>query len=154
MWRIGTETSLTRSSTERRKRSLNLYSSTERRKRSLNLFIYFLLLYFLFLIFISIVVDHQIFFFLFTFISWRLITLQYCSGFCYTLTWISHGLTCIPHPDPPSHLPLIYNRQEKGERGAWIYKTIPICKRTVTRRGGVRFPTTGFISGSSFFILI
>ena len=42
----------------------------------------------------------------FFFISWRLITLQYCSGFCHTLTWISHGLTCIPHPDPPSHLPL------------------------------------------------
>ena len=46
------------------------------------------------------------FFFPFIFISWRLITLQYCSGFCYTLTWISHGFTCIPHPDPPSHLPL------------------------------------------------
>ena len=43
------------------------------------------------------------FFFL---ISWRLITLQYCSGFCHTLTWISHWFTCIPHPDPPSHLPL------------------------------------------------
>ena len=28
---------------------------------------------------------------LFFFISWRLITLQYCSGFCHTLTWISHG---------------------------------------------------------------
>ena len=40
------------------------------------------------------------------FIIWRLITLQYCSGFCHTLTWISHGFTCIPHPDPPSHLPL------------------------------------------------
>ena len=40
------------------------------------------------------------------FISWRLITLQYCSGFCHTLTWISHGVTCIPHPNPPSHLPL------------------------------------------------
>ena len=40
------------------------------------------------------------------FISWRLITLQYCSGFCHTLTWISHGFTCVPHPDPPSHLPL------------------------------------------------
>ena len=40
------------------------------------------------------------------FISWRLITLQYCSGFCHTLTWISHGFTCIPHPDHPSHLPL------------------------------------------------
>ena len=44
--------------------------------------------------------------FLFFFISWRLITLQYCSGFCHTLTWISHGFTCVPHPDPPSHLPL------------------------------------------------
>ena len=41
-------------------------------------------------------------FFSFIFISWRLITLQYCSGFCHTLTWISHGFTCVPHPDPPS----------------------------------------------------
>ena len=40
------------------------------------------------------------------FISWRLITLQYCSGFCHTLTWISREYTCIPHPNPPSHLPL------------------------------------------------
>ena len=46
------------------------------------------------------------YFFPFIFIIWRLITLQYCSGFCHTLTWISHGFTCIPHPDPPSHLPL------------------------------------------------
>ena len=44
--------------------------------------------------------------FSFIFISWRLITLQYCSDFCHTLTWISHGFTCIPHPNPPSHLPL------------------------------------------------
>ena len=29
-------------------------------------------------------------------------TLQYCSGFCHTLTWISHRFTCVPHPDPPS----------------------------------------------------
>ena len=35
-------------------------------------------------------------FFPFIFISWRLITLQYCSGFCYILTRISHGFTCIP----------------------------------------------------------
>ena len=46
------------------------------------------------------------YFFSFIFISWWLITLQYYSGFCHTLTWISHGFTCIPHPDPPSHLPL------------------------------------------------
>ena len=45
-------------------------------------------------------------FFPYIFISWRIITLQYCSGFCHTLIWISHGFTCIPHSDPPSHLPL------------------------------------------------
>ena len=45
-------------------------------------------------------------FFFFFLISWRLITLQYCSGFCHTLKWISHGFTCSPHPDTPSHLPL------------------------------------------------
>ena len=32
------------------------------------------------------------FFFSFIFISRRLITLQYCSGVCHTVTWISHGL--------------------------------------------------------------
>ena len=30
----------------------------------------------------------------------------YCSGFCHTLKWNSHGFTCVPHPDPRSHLPL------------------------------------------------
>ena len=35
--------------------------------------------------------------FYFIFISWRLITLQFCSGFCHTLKWISHGFTCVPH---------------------------------------------------------
>ena len=34
-----------------------------------------------------------------------IITLQYCSGLCHTLTWISHGCTCAPHPEPSSHLP-------------------------------------------------
>ena len=38
---------------------------------------------------------------LFIYFNWRLITLQYCSGFCHTLTWISHGCTCVPHPEPP-----------------------------------------------------
>ena len=42
-----------------------------------------------------------LFYFSFIFISWRLITLQYCSGFWHTLTWINHGFTCIPHPNPP-----------------------------------------------------
>ena len=29
-----------------------------------------------------------------------------CSEFYRTLKWNSHGFTCVPHPDPPSHLPL------------------------------------------------
>ena len=37
--------------------------------------------------------------------NWRLINLQYCGGFCHTFTWISHGCTCVPHSDPPSHFP-------------------------------------------------
>ena len=37
----------------------------------------------------------------FFFFNWRLNTLQYCSGFCHTLTWISHGCTCVPILNPP-----------------------------------------------------
>ena len=33
----------------------------------------------------------------------RIITLQYCGGFCHTLTWISRGCTCVP---PPKTLPI------------------------------------------------
>ena len=40
------------------------------------------------------------FFFLFLFFIFI------CSEFCHTLEWNSHGFTCVPHPDPPSHLPL------------------------------------------------
>ena len=34
-------------------------------------------------------------YFYFTILSW----------FCHTLTWISHGCACVPHPEPPFHLP-------------------------------------------------
>ena len=37
--------------------------------------------------------------------NWRLVALQYRGGFCHTFTCISQGYTCVPHPDPPSHLP-------------------------------------------------
>ena len=51
--------------------------------------------------------EHFHIFFPFIFISWRLITLQYSSGFCHTLTWINHGFTCVPHPiPPPASLPI------------------------------------------------
>ena len=37
--------------------------------------------------------------------NWRQTTLQCCSVFCQTLTWISHGCTRVSHSEPPSHLP-------------------------------------------------
>ena len=52
--------------------------------------------------------ERDTFFFFFKkiiYFNWRLISLQYCSAFCHTLTWISHGCTCVPHPEPLSHLP-------------------------------------------------
>ena len=38
--------------------------------------------------------------------SWYMIFFFFCSEFCHTLKWNSHGFTCVPHPNPPSHLPL------------------------------------------------
>ena len=40
------------------------------------------------------------------FILFYFLLFFYCSGFCHTLKWNSHGFTCVPHSDPPSHLPL------------------------------------------------
>ena len=45
------------------------------------------------------------FIYLFIYISWKLITLKYCNGSCHSLIRISYGFTCVPHPEPPSHLP-------------------------------------------------
>ena len=48
-------------------------------------------------------------YYFFIYFNWRPITLKYCGGFCHTLTRISHGYTCVPHPEPllpppsPSH---------------------------------------------------
>ena len=60
----------------------------------------------LFFFFFASSVGRFIFFFPIIFINWRLIALQYCRGFCHTLTWISHGFTCVPHPEPPTSLPI------------------------------------------------
>ena len=40
--------------------------------------------------------------FKFIYFNWRIITLHYCDGFCYTSTWISHRYTRVP---PPSWTP-------------------------------------------------
>ena len=53
------------------------------------------------------------------FFNWRLITSQYCGGFGHTLTWISHGCTCVPHPETPSHIPPHPIPQGCPNRPAW-----------------------------------
>ena len=48
------------------------------------------------------------YFFLFLFFKIFIFTLFYFTilyWFCHTLTWIHHGCTWVPNPEPPSHLP-------------------------------------------------
>ena len=47
----------------------------------------------------------QPYFLKFIYFNWRPITPQYCNGFCRTPTRTSHECTCVPHPEPRSHLP-------------------------------------------------
>ena len=42
-------------------------------------------------------------FFFSSFMTWFFFF--FCSEFCHTLKWKGLGFTCLPHPDPPSHLP-------------------------------------------------
>ena len=45
---------------------------------------------------------HWLFFLIFIFTLFYFTILYW---FCYTLTWIHHGCTCVPKNEPPSHLP-------------------------------------------------
>ena len=68
---------------------------------SLNFCGYDFILFILFVILLSILSQkfyNDIYFFFCFFLIY--------SEFCHTLKWNSHGFTCVPHPDPPSHLPL------------------------------------------------
>ena len=49
--------------------------------------------FFVWLLFFVVVFNYLLFYF--TILYW----------FHHTLTWILHECTCVPHPDPPSHLP-------------------------------------------------
>ena len=40
------------------------------------------------------------------YLFFKLLLFFYCGGFCHALKWNSHAFTCVPHPDPPSHLSL------------------------------------------------
>ena len=67
---------------------------------SVHIFLLTFMSYPFFLIFIFYILF--IYFLIFFCFNWRLITLQYCGGFCHTFTLISHGCTCVPHPEPSS----------------------------------------------------
>ena len=41
----------------------------------------------------------------FIYFNWRLITLQYCIAFAIHQHESANGCTCVPHPEPTSHLP-------------------------------------------------
>ena len=71
------------------------------RESEIWIFMHNLLILILATIYFLFAIGLYLFIFAFIFISWRLITSQNCSGFCHILTWISHGVTWITHPDPP-----------------------------------------------------
>ena len=83
------------------------------------------------------------FFFPFIFISWRLITLQYYSGFCHTLTWISHGFTCVPHPDASSCLPLHPIPLGLASAPAYSVQFSPVIQSCLTRCNPMNRSTQG-----------
>ena len=42
---------------------------------------------------------------IFSFFFLWVIFFFFCSEFCHTLEWNSHGFTCVPHLDPPGYFP-------------------------------------------------
>ena len=72
-------------------------------------FFYFIYLFLLKCLYIYIyTLTHTLFFsfstlFIYLFLEANYFTILY--WFCHTLTWICHGCTCVPHSEPPSHLP-------------------------------------------------
>ena len=52
--------------------------------------------------------NSQSFYFFFFYINLFKLEVNYFTilyWFCHTSTWICHRYTCVPHPEPPSHLP-------------------------------------------------
>ena len=61
------------------------------------------------------------------FFNWRLIALQYCFGFCYTLAWISYGYIYIyPLPlEPPAPHPTLLGCLRPRVWVPWVTQQIP-----------------------------
>ena len=72
------------------------------------------------------------FIFLLIYFNWNLITLQHCGDFCHTLTWISHGCTCVPQfwtsllSSFPHHSSELSQSTSFGCPASWIEFTLVI----------------------------
>ena len=53
-----------------------------------------------------IALEKERYLFYFKISNWRGFFFLICSEFCHTLKWNGLEFTCLPHPDPPSHLSL------------------------------------------------
>ena len=79
----------------------------------------------------------------------------YCSGFCHTLKWNSHGFTCVPHPDPPSHRPLHpipLSLPSAPGPSAWLYWFLKLLKKWPMQERHSDWPT--FVSAENRKALI
>ena len=61
----------------------------------------------------------------FFFFNLRLITLQYCGSICHTLTWVSHGCTCVSHPESPTTSLPIPSRRVIPVHQPWALCLVP-----------------------------
>jgi len=54
--------------------------------------------------------------------NWGTVDFTILYWFYHTLTWILHGYTCVPHPEPTSHLPP--HPIPLGHPRAWAWSTL------------------------------
>ena len=74
-----------------------------------------------------------------------------CSKFCHTLKWNGLEFTCLPHPVPPSHLPLQYYCRWVG---MYIYKfsfQITVIGRYGSTNARAKIPL-GFYYGHTYIL--
>ena len=81
---------------------LNLIFFSAANNAYLVFFFFFGLVYFIFYFFQLAVGLILFYFFSFIYLFFYFTVLYW---FCHILTWICHGCTCVPHPEPPFHLP-------------------------------------------------
>ena len=80
-------------------------------------------------------------FFCFFFLSFFLI----CSEFCHTLKWNGLEFTCLPHPHPPSHIPLHLLPPGLPRVSCRVLLVVGWCQVLYS---------SGFLCGSSHYLIL